>query len=89
MILFAIFLHKFHTCEKSGSRDFGKNVLCQSDCRIFKSTLALEQNDEKARFLACWYWFMEIKSRLKNLEVGMVKNKCGHFGLRTLNLAVS
>ena len=24
----------------------GRNALCQSDCKIFKSTVSLEQNDE-------------------------------------------
>ena len=35
------------------------------------------------------YIFIEIKSSLKNIELGMVKNGCGHSGLRTLKLAVS
>ena len=28
----------------------GKNALDQSDCRIFRYTISLEQNDEKADF---------------------------------------
>ena len=32
---------------------------------------------------------METKSWLKNIEVDVVKNGCGHTGLRTLKLAVS
>ena len=32
---------------------------------------------------------MEIKSWLKNIGVGVVKNGCGHSGLKTLKLAVS
>ena len=32
---------------------------------------------------------MEIKSWLKNTGVGMVRNGCGHSGLKTLKLAVS
>ena len=32
---------------------------------------------------------MEIKSSLKNIGVGVVKNGCGHSGLRTIKLAVS
>ena len=32
---------------------------------------------------------MEIKSWLKNIGVGMVRNGCGHSGLRTLKLAAS
>ena len=42
----AIFLHKSHICEKSGSLDVVQNALGQSDCRIFKSVISLEQNDE-------------------------------------------
>ena len=29
----------------------GQDILGQSDCRIFKSTLSIEQNDGKAWFL--------------------------------------
>ena len=47
------------------------------------------QSDEKAWFFAYWCRFIEIKSWLKNIGVGMVKNGCGHSGLRTLKLAVS
>ena len=61
-ILMALFLNKSHTCGKSGSWDIGQNALNQSDCKIFKLTLSLEQNDEKVWFFACWYWFVEIKS---------------------------
>ena len=32
---------------------------------------------------------MELKSLLKGIEVGIVKNWCGHSGLRTLKFAVS
>ena len=32
---------------------------------------------------------MEIKYLLKNIEVGVVRNGCGHSGLRTLELSVS
>ena len=66
----------------------GQNALDQSDCSIFKLTISLEQNDEKAWFFACWYRFMEIKSWLKNIRVVMIKKWCGHFGLWT-KLAVS
>ena len=38
-ILFAVFLYKSHTWEKSGSWDMRQNVISQSDCRIFKSTI--------------------------------------------------
>ena len=32
---------------------------------------------------------MEIKRQLKNIGLDVVKNGCGHSGLRTLKLAVS
>ena len=57
----------------------GQNALGQSDCKIFKSNLSLEQKDEKAWFFACWYGFMEFESSLKSIEVSMVKS--GHSGL--------
>ena len=83
-------MHKSHTWEKSGSWDMGRNTLDQSDCSIiFKLTISLEQNDEKAWFFASWCRFIEIKIWLKNIGVGVVKNGCGHSGLRTLKLAVS
>ena len=66
-----------------------QNKLDESDCRIFKSARSLEQNNAKAWFFACWYKFVEIKSWLKNLEVGMVKNWCYYSGQKTLTLAVS
>ena len=77
-ILFAVFWLKSHTWEKFGSWHLGQNALKQSDCSIFKLTLSLEQNDEKAWFLACCCRFIEIKSWLKNIGVGLVKNECGH-----------
>ena len=64
----------------------GQNVLGQSNCRIFKLTASPEHNDEKGWFFAFWYILMEIKSWLKNVGVGLVKNGCDHFGLK---LAVS
>ena len=64
-----------------------KNVVIQWDCKIFKSTITLEQRDERAWLFAFWYRFMEVKYSLKNM--GMVKNGCDHSGLRTLKLAVS
>ena len=90
-IITAVFLHKSHTFEKSGSWDMGQNALDQSECSIdyFKLTIYLEQNDEKAWFLACWCRLIEIKSWLKNIGVGVVKNGCDHSGLRTLKLVVS
>ena len=56
----------------------GHNAYGRSDCRIFKSTVSLEENDEKARFFACWYRFMEIKSWSKSIVVGVVRNVFDH-----------
>ena len=66
----------------------GQNALDQSDFSIFKLTISLEQNDEKAYFFAYWYRYTESKSWLKNIGVGLVKNGCGHSVLRTLKLAI-
>ena len=77
------------TWEKSGSGDMGQNALDQSDYSIFKLTISLEQNNEKAWFFAYWCRFIEIKIWLKNIGVGMVKNRCSQSGLRTLKLALS
>ena len=87
-MLVGVFLRKSHIWEKFGSWDMGQSALSQSDNRICKSTISLEQNDEKAWFFACWCRFMSIRSWLKNIGVGMVKNGCGHSILRTLKLAV-
>ena len=81
-------LGKLRVLEKSGSWDMGQNTLSQSDCKIFKSTISLEQNDEKDWFFACWYRFMENRSWLKNIGVCVAKNACGHTVVRTLKLAV-
>ena len=66
----------------------GQNALRQSDYRIFKSTITLEQYHEKAWFFACWYRFMESTSWFENIGVGMVKNGFDHSVLRTLKLAL-
>ena len=81
-------MHKSHTSEKFSSWDMDENALNQSDCSIFKLTISLEQNHEKAWFFAYWCRFIEIKSWLKNIGMGIVKNGCGHSGLRTLKLAL-
>ena len=60
---------------------FEKNLAL--DCRIFRSTVSLKQNDEKASFFACWWKFMETKSWLKNIGLVVVNNWCGHAVLRT------
>ena len=82
-------MYNSHTWERSGSWDLGQNALSQSDCRIFKSTITLEQNNEKAWFFVCLYKFIEIKGWLENIGVVVVKNGWGHSGLRTQKLAIS
>ena len=82
-------LAQSHTWENCGSWDMGQNALDQSACSIFKLTMSLEQIDKKAWFFAYWYRFIQIKSWLKNIGVGIVKTGCGHSGLRTLKLVVS
>ena len=47
-ILFVVRLLKSHIWEKPDSGDMGQNAVSQSDCRIFKSTISLEQNYEIA-----------------------------------------
>ena len=64
----------------------GQNTLGESDCSTFNSSVSLEQNDERDWFFACWYKFMRIKSWLKNVAMGMVKNECDFSGHRTLKL---
>ena len=72
-----------------GSWDTCQNVLDQSDYRIFKSTISLEQNDEKFRVFACWSKFIDFKNWLKNIGMGMPINMFVHSGCRNLKLAVS
>ena len=68
----------------------GQKALGQSsDCRILKSNMSLEQTDEITWFFACWYKFMDSKSWVKNIGMGVVNNGYGHSGYRTLKLAVS
>ena len=55
----------------SGSWDIGQNVLDQSDHSIFKSNISLEQNNEKTWLFACWYKFIEIKTWMKSIGVGV------------------
>ena len=65
--------------KNSGSWDMNQIAHGQSDCRIFKSALSLEQNDEKDWFFTYWFKFIEI----------VVINGCAHSGHRNLKLAVS
>ena len=81
-----MFLTKSYIWEKSCSWVIGKNVLSQSDCRIFKSTISPEQVDETASFFACWHKFTKIRSWSKFFWLGMVKNWCGQSGLWTLKM---
>ena len=62
----------------------GQKAIGQSNCRIFTLNISPEQNPEKTRIFACSYKFMEIKSCLENIGVGIVKNGCGYSGFRTL-----
>ena len=50
-----------------------KMLLANQITGLLNQLISLEQNDAKAWFFACWYRFMEIKSWLKNIGVGMVK----------------
>ena len=63
--------------EKFGFWDMCQNILGQS-------TISLEQNGEKVLLSACRYKFIEIKSWLKNVEMGLVINRCVS-GCRNLN----
>ena len=49
-IYIAVFLHKSYIWKKPFFWDTGQNALSQSDCRIFKSTISLEQIDQTASF---------------------------------------
>ena len=51
-----------------------QNLIFESDCRIFKSTISLGQNDATAWFFVWWYKFIKIKKWLKNIGVDLVKN---------------
>ena len=52
-ILFTILLYTFHIWEKFGFWDINQNVVGQPECKIFKLTTSLEQNDEIAFFACC------------------------------------
>ena len=73
--------------KKCGAWDMSQDVFGQSDCRIFESTISLEQKDEIAWFFAGWYKFMAIKSWLKNIGVDVGKK--WHSDYRILKLPVS
>ena len=54
-------------------------------CRIFESTISLEQINKVAWFFACSYKFSLSKSWSKNFGVGAVKNGSGQSGHRTVS----
>ena len=79
---FIVFLQKSPIWEKSRSWDMGQNALVLANQFAgFLNQLYL-QNKMMNKF-------MEIKSWLKKIGVGVVKNGSGHSGQRTLKLAVS
>ena len=74
-ILFSIPLPRSHIWKKSGFWDMGQNALGQSNCRIFKSALSLEQNMKWADFFACWWYKWKLKFDWKIL--GWTSTKMG------------
>ena len=86
-ILFAVFLNKSVIWGKSGSWDMGQNALSQLDCRIFKWTISLEQNDEIAWFFACWYNIIFSINFANWMSV--IRNLYDHYGDGTLKFVVS
>ena len=69
-----------------GSLVFSKFWHYVRNCRIFKATISLEQNDEKAWFFLFfpWYKFMKFKIRLKTFWVCVVKNRFVNYDYGTL-----
>ena len=61
----------------------GQNTLGQTDFRIFKTNISLEQSDEIALFFECWCKFTKITSWVKNFGVFEVKKGCGYSAPRT------
>ena len=61
-MLFTVFLHKSYIWEQFSSWDIGQNALGQSHYRIFKSTISIEQHDEKT-------WFLHADTDSWKLEV--------------------
>ena len=84
-MLFAMFLLKNRIWERSSSWCMGQNGLGQSDCRIFKSIVSLEQYDEIASFLHLHTNSGKLML-MENFGGICVKIVCGH---KTLKLAVS
>ena len=74
---------------KSSSWNMGRNVQGQSDSRLFKSTIFVEQSDEIAWFLHVDTNPWKLKYDWKILGWAWWKNGCGLSGHRTLKLAVS
>ena len=63
----------------------GQNALDQSDRRIFKSTKSVE-HDKKSLLFCMLIQFIEIKSWMKSIGVGVVINGCAYSGRRTQKL---
>ena len=61
-----------------------QNTIGQSDSRIFRLTISLEQNDEIVWSFECQYKFMKDKSGLKNILVSMGENGNGQSGHRNI-----
>ena len=55
-------LERMHIWEILGFWDMGQNAVAQWDCRNFKSTIPVEQNDEKA-------WFSHVHTNLWKLKI--------------------
>ena len=64
-------------------------LLANQDARFLNRLYLQKKMMKKPLFFACLYRFMEIKYRSKNIEVGVIRNGCGHSSLRTPKLAVS
>ena len=75
--------------EKLWFLRYGPKCSRPINCSIFKLTISLDKYDKKAWVFAFRCRFIEIKSWLKNIGLGVAKNGCGHSGLGTLKLAVS
>ena len=78
-----IFLHKSRIWGNFYSWDIDQNVLRQPDCRIFYSTISLEQINKIAWFFCILIQVHIIKSWSKNFWVGMTgQGQSGHVTLR-------
>ena len=62
---YAVFLKNSDIWEMLDSRDMGQDAHGQSDCRIFKPTISLEQNDEISSIILSPY-----------LKLAKITHKC-------------